>query len=294
MLTRRQFAAGAALASGAAAAAPALAETATADLLTVELEGLERGSGGRLGVALLDTGTGRVAGYRLDERFPLCSTFKVLAAAAVLARVDGGVDDLDRRVVFQAADLVDYSPVTKERVGGAGMTLEELCAAAMTLSDNTAGNLLLAAIGGPPALNRYVRSLGDDRTRLDRIEPELNEALPGDPRDTTTPAAMARNLNALVFGPALKPASRATLTGWLEANKTGDTRLRAGLPAGWRLGDKTGSGERGTANDVAVVWPPGRPPIVVAAYLTGAGGSGDERSAVIAGVGRSIARAVAP
>nr|WP_254453699.1 class A beta-lactamase [Siccirubricoccus sp. G192] len=213
--------------------------------LPATLARIEAASGGRLGVAVLDTLTDTRSGHRTDERFPMCSTFKLLAAGAVLARADAGRERLDRRIRFGRGDLVVYSPVTQERVGGDGMSLAELCAAAMTLSDNTAGNLLLASMGGPAGLTAYLRSLGDTVTRLDRIEPELNEAIPDDPRDTTTPAAMLANLQALALGPALSAGSREQLVGWLLGNRTGDTRLRAGLPDGWRTGDKTGSGGEG-------------------------------------------------
>ena len=172
---------------------------------------LESESGGRLGVAVLDTGSGGFVGHRADERFPMCSTFKLLAAAAVLKRVDEGKEKLERRVKFATSDVVVYSPVTKERVGGEGMSVGELCAAAMTVSDSTAANLILANLGGPQALNDYVRSLGDTVTRLDRIEPDLNEALPDDPRDTTTPAAMLKNIQALVVGRALSESSKEQL-----------------------------------------------------------------------------------
>lgn len=189
------------------------------------LAALESRHGGRLGVAMLDVGTGARVSRRADERFPMCSTFKLLAAALVLARVDRGEERLDRTVTFEAADLVTYSPVTEKRVGQAGMTLAELCEAALTLSDNTAANLLLASFGGPSALTSYVRALGDAVTRLDRIEPHLNEATPGDVRDTTTPAAMLENVRRLVLGEALSADSRSRLAAWLVANKTGDARL---------------------------------------------------------------------
>jgi beta-lactamase class A len=201
-----------------------------------QLIDLEEASGGRLGVALLDTASGVQGGHRTDERFPMCSTFKLLAAAAVLARVDKGKEQLERDVRFTQKDIVTYSPATETRVGDAGMSIKELCAAAITLSDNTAGNLLLATIGGPAGLTPFARTLGDDVTRLDRIEPALNEALPGDPRDTSTPAAMLSDLRALALGNALSSSSRAQLTEWLIQNKTGDKRLRAGLPTGWKLG----------------------------------------------------------
>jgi beta-lactamase class A len=257
-----------------------------------ELVELEEASGGRLGVALLDTASGVHAGHRTDERFPMCSTFKLLAVAAVLARVDRREEQLERIVRFTPKDIVTYSPATETRVGDAGMSINELCAAAITLSDNTAGNLLLAAIGGPTGLTAFARTLGDDMTRLDRIEPDLNEALSGDPRDTSTPAAMLSNLRALTFGNVLSPASKAQLIEWLIQNKTGDKRLRAGLPTGWKVGDKTGSGARGTTNDLAIVWPSEHPPVLVSVYLTAATADDDQRNLTIAAVGKKIADAI--
>ena len=296
MITRRGFAKaagagvlGCGLGRAMARAAPGLAPGLAAELSRVEAE-----SGGRLGVAVLDTLTGMGAGHRADERFPMCSTFKLLAAAAVLKRVDAGDERLDRRIAFEAGDIVVNSPITKERVGGADMSLAELCEAAMTVSDNTAGNLMLASLGGPQGLTAYARSLGDTVTRLDRIEPDLNEAVPGDPRDTTTPAAMLSNLHALALGSVLSPRSRDQLTAWLNGNKTGDTRLRANLPNGWRVGDKTGSGERGATNDVGLVWPPQRAPIIVAIYLTETAATGERRNATLAAVGRSVAAVLSP
>ena len=263
------------------------------DQFARRIASLEKERGGRLGVAVVDTASGRSAAYRGDERFPMCSTFKVLAAAATLARVDSGKDQLKRRIRFEAGDVVTYSPISKDRVGGDGMSLAELCEAAMTVSDNTAGNLLLANLGGPQGLTAYARSLGDTVTRLDRNEPTLNEAAPDDPRDTTTPAAMLSNLRALVTGKALSPDSKDHLVGWLIGNKTGDTRLRAGLPRDWRVGDKTGSGEKGTTNDIAVIWPSsGRPPIFIAAYLTGSSPDADHRNATLAAVGRAVAESL--
>jgi beta-lactamase class A len=254
---------------------------------------IEAESGGRLGVALLDTGTGERIGHRADERFAMCSTFKLLAAGALLTRVDAGRESLDRRIRFESRDLVVYSPVTKDHVGGEGMSLSDICAAALTLSDNTAANLLLGAIGGPRGLTAYARSLGDGKTRLDRTEPDLNEARPGDRRDVTTPAAMLADLQLLALGSALSPASRERLVGWLLANRTGDRRLRAGLPDGWRVGDKTGSGAYGTTNDVGVIWPPGRAPILVAVYLTTTEAEPEHRDATLAAIGRSVAEALA-
>lgn len=237
-------------------------------------------------MAALDTASGRQAGHRGDERFPLCSTFKFLAAALVLGRIDRDQERLDRRIVFSDKDLVTYSPVTKDHVGPGGMSMAEICEAAVTLSDNTAGNLMLASFGGPAALTVYARALGDGLTRLDRIETELNEAAPEDPRDTTTPNAMLGDMQRLLASDALSADSRQRLAEWLLASKTGAKRLRAGLPAEWRVGDKTGTGSNGTANDIAVVWPPGRAPVLVVAYFTGSTIPDEARDAVIADAGR--------
>jgi beta-lactamase class A len=295
MITRRRFGeiAGATVIS--CGLASRLDVVSSADRSTGKLGGefakLEAASGGRLGVAVLDMHTGARSGHRADERFAMASTFKFLAAAHVLARVDREQERLDRRITFTEKDLVPYSPVTKKHVGATGMTVAELCDATMTLSDNTAANLLLASFGGPAGFTAYVRSLGDDVSRLDRIEPELNEAAPGDPRDTTTPAAMLENVRKLVLGDALSRSSREQLIAWFVANKTGDKRLRAGLPKTWRVGDKTGSGTNG-ANDIAVAWPPGRAPILLSVYLTESRVSDDERNAVLAAVARIVAASV--
>lgn len=252
---------------------------------------LEASVGGRLGVVALDTGTGRRLAHRSGERFPLCSTFKLLLAGAVLQRVDRGEARLDARISYTKADLLKYAPITTARMAEGSLTVGELCAAAAEVSDNTAANLLLRALGGPPAVTAFARSLGDPVTRLDRMEPALNEARPGDLRDTTTPAAMVDDLQALLLGPALHPESRARLEGWLVACTTGTARLRAGLPAGWTVGDKTGSGARGTVNDVAILRPPHRAPILVAAYYTGSTTPPAARDAVLAEVGRIVAEA---
>lgn len=250
--------------------------------------GIEERLDARIGVAVLDTQTGRRWGHRADERFPMSSTFKALACGAVLARVDAGQESLERRIRFEASDLVTYSPITKDRVGGDGMTMAEICEAAVTLSDNTAGNLILETLGGPAGLTDFARSLGDDMTRLDRWETELNEATPGDPRDTTTPRAMVDDLQALLFEGKLSEPSRDQLISWLVASKTGDAKLRSGLPKDWRIGDKTGGGENGTNNDVAVIWPPGHEPLIVAVYITQTTASIDDRNAAIADIGRAI------
>ena len=272
---------------------PAWADDGWSEKLARSFAALEKDRGGRLGVAVVDTLDGKSAAYRGDERFPMCSTFKVLAAAALLSRVDASKEQLDRRVHFEAKDVVTYSPISKNHAGGDGMSLTEICEAAITVSDNTAGNLLLANLGGPEGLTAYCRSLGDTVTRLDRNEPSLNEAVPGDPRDTTSPSAMLSNLRALVTGNALTTTSKERLIGWLVGNKTGDTRLRAGFPREWRIGDKTGSGERETANDVAVVWPAAnRPPLFISVYLTGSSLDADHRNATHAAVARLVAAAL--
>lgn len=259
------------------------------------IRAVERRLGARLGVALRDVQTGRTWSHRADERFPMCSTFKVLAAAAILARVDAGTETLDRRVPVTPADLVPYAPVTEKAVGKS-LSLAELCAAAITLSDNAAANLILRALEGPEGLTRFLRGLGDTLTRLDRWEPDLNEATPGDPRDTTTPEAMIADLDRLLLGDALRPASRAQLAAWLSANKTGDTKVRAGVPATWRVGDKTGSGGHGSNNDSGILWPPAMPqprkPILFAIYMTETKASLADKNAGMADIARALVAAV--
>ena len=256
------------------------------------LADLEKTHGGRLGVCVLDVASGRRVEHRADERFAMCSTHKFLAAAFLLQRIDRGEDSLERRIPYSKDNLVTYSPITEKHVGD-GMTLGELCEAALTLSDNTAANLILETLGGPAGFTRRARALGDDVTRLDRIETALNEAKIGDPRDTTTPAAMAENVRKLVLGDALSAPSRDRLATWIIANKTGDNRLRAGIPKGWRVGDKTGTGGAGTTNDIAVVWPPDRGPLVVTAYYAESAAPVDEREQVLAEVGRlAVARSL--
>ncbi|MEV4197142.1 class A beta-lactamase [Micromonospora globbae] len=215
----------------------------------------------RLGVYAVDTGTGRTIEHRADERFGYASTFKALAAGALLAATSTA--ELDRVVRYTEADLVTHSPVTERHVK-TGMTLRELGDAAVRYSDNTAANLLLRRLGGPAGFERALRELGDRVTDPERFETDLNEATPGDRRDTSTPRALASDLRAYVLGDALAPEDRAVLTGWLKGNTTGDTLIRAGVPAGWQVGDKTGSGGYGTRNDIAVVWPPDGAPIVLA------------------------------
>lgn len=257
-----------------------------------ELMAIEARSGGRLGVAILDLATGRRINHRGEERFALCSTFKMLLAAMVLARVDRGEEQLDRRLVFEPDELVSYSPVTETRTGSPGMTIAELCEAAVTTSDNSAANLLLATVGGPPALTAFARSIGDQSTRLDRLEPELNFVEPGDPRDTTTPAAMLVSMRGLLVEDSLSEVSRKRLVDWLIATRTGAKRLRAGVPADWRVGDKTGTNGSGAVNDIAVMYPPGRAPLLVAAYYDAPDVDPAVRESVLAEVGAVVASLV--
>lgn len=288
MVTRRTFTL--TMLGGAIAGVAAQAFGAQRSALEQQLAAIESQAGGRLGVAILDTASGRVQGWRLHERFPMCSTFKVLLASAVLMRKDRGEEDLARKIAYTQAQVVSYSPVSGPRAGSDGMTVAELCETALTRSDNTAANLLLESLGGPGAITAFARGLGDTHTRLDRNETTLNEALEHDPRDTTTPAAYIADMRELLLGEKLTQASREQLIAWLEANKTGDARLRAGLPKDWRVGDKTGTGDRGTANDVAIMWPPNRAPLLVTAYLTGAlHATPAQRDATLAKVGAAVA-----
>ena len=250
---------------------------------------VEADLGGRLGVFALDTGSGRQLARRADERFAMCSTFKWALAAAVLARVDEGELALGRQIPFGEADLLEYAPVTRAAVARGQMSVEELAAATVTLSDNTAANLLLPLVGGPQGLTAFFRQLGDRVTRLDRNEPTLNTNLPRDARDTTSPRAMVSSLRAVISGAGLKPANRERLLGWLLSSTTGRNRLRAGLPPSWITADKTGTCSRGAANDVAVVWPPGRPPILIAAYSSDSTRALAQLDAAHAEIGRLIA-----
>lgn len=259
------------------------------------LAGIERDTGGRLGVFAIDTGSGKTIAHRADERFPMCSTFKLLLVAAVLARVDRGQEQLDRHVAYTKAQVLSHAPISEKHVGDGYMTIGALCAAAIDYSDNTAANLLLATIGGPPGYTAYVRSLGDVVTRLDRTELALNTCIPGDPRDTTAPSATVSDMRRVLAGSALSGASRARLITLLKNNTTGGTRLRAGLPGSWIVGDKTGTGLRNnahgdsdTANDIAIAWPPNRPPILIGAYLTECKLAASQREAALASVGRLV------
>jgi beta-lactamase class A len=252
-----------------------------------ELSKLEQTLAGRLGVFALNTANGKQLNYRGDEYFPMCSTFKVLLASAILKRstqIDGLIQ---QRIKYQQSDLVIYSPIT-ERYVKEGMTVSALCVAAIQYSDNTASNLLMKILGGPGAVTTFARSIGDRQFRLDRWETALNSAIPGDRRDTTTPNAMASSLQRLAFGDALEPRLQLQLRVWLQGNTTGAARIRAGVPADWQVGDKTGTGDYGTANDVALIWPPRRSPIVVAIYTTQGEKDAKARNDVIASATRIV------
>jgi beta-lactamase class A len=283
MLNRRGFV----LTALALAATPAFA----ADSPFAALEKLH---GGRLGVSALDTSTGNRMAWRANERFPMCSTFKTLAVANVLHNVDAGNERLDRFVPYAQSDLLEYAPVTHKNLAKGGLTVKELCAAAIEYGDNTAANLLLASIGGPAGATAYVRTLGDTVTRMDRTEPSANTCIPGDPRDTTSPSAMLADINKLTQGSVLSDDSQALLVAWLNNCQTAAARIPTGLPPEWTSGDKTGSGANGTANDVAMIHPgPNRAPMFIAAYYTGSTEASDARDAVLAEVGRIVSAAFA-
>ncbi|GLW10070.1 beta-lactamase [Microtetraspora sp. NBRC 13810] len=257
-----------------------------------ELRKLEASYEGRIGAYAVDTATGRTVGNRSGERFPLLSTFKALAAGAVLHKArtsDPGL--MDRVIRWKAEEVVEYSPVTEKHVRD-GMTVAALCEAAITRSDNTAGNMLLRQIGGPAGLTGYLRTLKDPVSRLDRWETDLNVWKPGAKRDTTTPVAAARDLRALTAGDALHAKDRARLNGWLRANQTGDARIRAGLPRTWIIGDKTGSTSYyGGANDIAVIWPgKSAAPIIMSIYTDRRAADAPYDEAVIAQTATILAR----
>lgn len=289
-----------ALLAALAAAAVAPLEARRQDAAESALAAAEKAVGGRLGVGILDTGSGRIVGQRLDERFAMCSTFKLALAAMVLREADAGRLSLDERIVYTKADLQSYAPITSQHLADGHMTVAALAEAAQTTSDNTAANLLLRRLGGPARFTAGVREAGDTATRLDRFEPTLNLVVPGDDRDTTTPRAMAALVAKYLTTDYLSAASRERLIGWMVATTTGQKRIRAGFPADWRAGDKTGTAQADEmtdkVNDIAIAWPPGRAPIVVTGYYdsarkTTATQPGDE--AALAAVGRAAAAWIA-
>jgi beta-lactamase class A len=284
---RNEFSRRALLAAG-ACLLPELARGAEAPFVA-----LEKASRARIGVAALDTASGRRISWRARERFLMCSTFKLSLAAATLMRADHGAEEMDRLVHYRKDQLLDVSPATSRNVDR-GMTVAGLCEAAVIYSDNTAANLLLALLGGPEAVTRFWRGLGDTVSRLDKIEPALNLA-DGD-KDTSTPAAMLGNLKAMLLGEALSASSRARLLGWMRANTTGDAMLRAGLPTNWIIGDKTGrwnglDPKAFATNDLAIATPPQRKPILITCFTQGGPAKDDARPAVIASVAGILATA---
>jgi beta-lactamase class A len=244
--------------------------------------------GTRIGVAILDVDGKSRNVLHGDERFAMCSTFKFLAVAAVLHRVDRGEDKLDRLIKYGESDILAWAPVTKQHLREGGMTLEALCFAAIAYSNNTAGNLLLQTLGGPAEVSAYARSLGYDMTRLDRTEPDLNNVAPGDPRDTTTPLAMLRDMQKILLGDALSVRSRERLESWLIQNTTGLAMIRAGVPKEWRVGDKTGRNETGNSNDIAIIWRPDGRRVLLCIYVDVPGESAERRAKIIADVTRAL------
>lgn len=248
----------------------------------------------RVGVTVLDTETGAEWHHKGAERFPTNSTFKAFLCAALLDAGDKGVTDPERRIEVRESDIVSYSPVLEKNVGGRSFSLMELCEITVTVSDNAAANLVLAEIGGPAGLTAFLRGIGDRVTRLDRWEPESNSGIPADARDTTSPDAAASTLRNLVLGSVLTPQSGKTLTGWLERNRVGARTLRAGLPKDWRIADKTGAGANGSRSNIAVIWPEGRKPVVVAVYITQSPASIADRNLAIAEIGSALAASLVP
>ncbi len=273
------------LAASSALAAMRPSEAAEA-LARVEAE-----IGGRVGVAAWDTGTRAWVKRRADERFAMCSTFKLFLAATVLDLIDHGALTAGRRIPYSRADLLPHSPRTSAHLDDGAMSMSDLCAAVVEESDNGAANLLLRLVGGPPALTRHMRRLGDPTTRLDRIELALNTNLPGDVRDTTSPLAYARSMRRILLGDGLSDSSRRQLEAWMVDCRTGLDRLRAGLPPNWRAGDKTGTGDNGAVNDVAIIRPPGRSPILVAVFLSGSSRPVEVLSAAHARIARIVVAA---
>lgn len=252
-----------------------------------KLAELEQKSGGRLGVALINTADNSQILYRADERFAMCSTSKVMAAAAVLKKSETKPDLLNQRVEIKKSDLVNYNPIAEKHVNGT-MTLAELSAAALQYSDNVAMNKLIANVGGPKGVTAFARQIGDQTFRLDRTEPTLNTAIPGDPRDTSSPLAMAQTLRNLTLGTALGESQRAQLVTWLKGNTTGAASIKAGLPASWVVGDKTGSGDYGTTNDIAVIWPEDRAPLILVTYFTQPQPKAESRRDVLAAAAKIV------
>jgi beta-lactamase class A len=257
-----------------------------------EVQAVRDRIGGRLGLHVLDTGNGRRWSFDDGSRYAMASTFKMLLAAAILQRADLGTISLDQQIKLQASDMLSHAPVTSKRLEQGTMTVRELCAAVVEVSDNPAANILLKLIDGPAGFTRFLRSIGDQQTRLDRYELDLNSNLPGDPRDTTTPRAMVHSMEQVLTKQVLSPASRELLLGWMINASTGLQMLRKGLPKEWKVGDKTGRGANGAVNDLAILWPPDRKPILMALYLSDASKTIAELSAAHVEIAGIVAREV--
>jgi beta-lactamase class A len=293
-MERRAFlaagAAGAAFALAGCSRRRAIAEMPERDAAALEAIRATLGKGGRLGVAAIDTGSGRELRFDADSRYAMASTFKLPLAAAVLALADAGGISLAEELPFGPDDPLGHSPTVAANLALGRLPVVQLCAAIVERSDNSAANLLLRRIGGPEALTRFVRAHGDAVTRLDRYEMELNSNLPGDPRDTTSPAAMAALVRTLVLGNTLTEQSRRHLSTWLTKAVPGPDQLKAGLALPlWLVGHKTGTGSNGAFNDVAVAWRSGRAPVVIACYQDGGDVDATVRAAACAAVGRLVA-----
>ena len=271
-----------------AAASGLVLAPAFADEAPPVLAAYERETGGRIGLYAENLASGAKIAWRADERFVMCSTFKASLAACVLARVDRGEDRLADMIAYKAQDLLDYAPVAKHYLPEGAMSVSDMCKAMVELSDNTCANLLLARVGGPAALTAFWRTTGDTVSRLDHYEPELNCSPPGDPRDTSTPAAMAGNLRRFLLGDVLSHASRAHLTEWMVGCKTGNNRLRAGLPKAWKVGDKTGNNGKDACGDIAMAWPSAGGPVLICAYTQGGKPTAQQFEAVFAEIGRMV------
>jgi beta-lactamase class A len=264
-----------------------LVASSQANVLTDQIKSVEKKLGARVGVAVYDTQSKALWSYKGDTRFPLMSTFKTLACAKLLADAESGIVDMNSTTMINADSLITWSPVTEKRVGET-ITLKEACIATMVMSDNTATNIVLAGIDGTSGLTKFMRAIGDDVTRLDRIEPYLGEAIDGDPRDTTTPNAIVASLNTLLFADVLSPESKAQLKQWMIDNKVSDALLRSVLPQGWSIADRSGAGGYGSRGITAVVWSEQRSALIISIYLTQTTASFAQRNDAIVTIGKHI------
>ena len=283
------------LASGAALLCPApllfAAPATSIATAQTQLAALEQAAGGRLGVAAWRQGSELRVAYRADERFPLASTFKAMLAGAVLARSASQPGLLDQHVRYEKKELVTYSPITEKHLAD-GMSVADLCATTLQYSDNSAANFLMTLLGGPQAVTAFARSIGNTVFQLERWETELNSAIPGEVRDTASPASMAHSLQQLLLGNSLPAPQRQQLDAWMRGNTTGDKRIRAGVPAGWQVADKTGSGAYGSVNDIGVAYPASGAPLVIAVYYTREQKKADTNQDIITAATRIVTAAL--